>query len=719
MLGEERVSEVETELSALLEERVSDNDLGPFGNEAAKAHMSSLVNDVLLSLLESYTPTAVRVLLTKVKDLNSRVEFEEFLDSTKVQGAEDLRPHLFRLWMRLHNGNTKRSEVEKLKSYDNRVTRQLFNQKLREIIDYVIINYCTSRGFIELNEEPDTSWRASIASSEIQQELEDRLTARELYTADLFNQVELANRDDLLLFDFGMLSVLQTLSIEDVHQNILIHYSKEIPGPRQRRTTLFQLIEATMPLAVQTLFKEIEHKQFQQYIANPNAPETQYIRNSFFDLYGSFIGWRLCRRQYDLADIASEEIDPKDVIINGDTLGFVLDKLYSTHPPAFHTLYAYIKGKGWKADLVDNIATAIVNNRFQLAKQLIEISTHLDRPLFDGNCLVHLAAMRGFVGVIAKLHKYAANVGIKRVSDGRTAYHLVVENTQGVALLDDLRAVQTIEMLKRCNADINSLDSSGATPLHSSIRQVGRINSALKIIALGANVDVGSFSPLTLLLDSKTYFSMRLYTALVQAHASLYVYPQSNGTHVNAVMIAILSRFAVIQKLEALAPTLLSTPADVNRQVDSAGSTYLHWLLDFTTPDNIQSDLASLKFLVARGLDLNRPNLLGYSALDQVVIDSKYPRLFVFLVERGVKFSDMAKNSLIAQIRSTKRFYVDALDARLQEPLTQTERVNIAEFKMTVAPRSAASRPKRTSSETNIGGRENDEIKRSRESKSR
>ena len=93
MLGEERVSELEGRLSELLEERVEGVGAGPFGNEASKAHMSSIVNDVLLSLLESYTPTGVRVLLTKVKGINNRIEFEEFLDSTKVEGAEDLRPH--------------------------------------------------------------------------------------------------------------------------------------------------------------------------------------------------------------------------------------------------------------------------------------------------------------------------------------------------------------------------------------------------------------------------------------------------------------------------------------------------------------------------------------------------------------------------------------------------------------------------------------------------
>lgn len=721
MLGEQRVSELEGQLVELLEERVSENDVGPFGNEASKAHMSSLVNDVILSLLESYDTAAVKVILNKVKRLKEREDFEEFLDYLVVQGSEDLRPHLFRLWMCLHDVSTKRTEIAKLHNYDERVTRPIFNQKLREIIDYVLVNCCPERGFLEVSEEADDAWRSAVQSSVVQQDVEVQLAAMEVHTRELFNNIKAVALegviDDEELYSTLISSIIETLSIEDVHEEILIHYSREVPGPRPRRTTLFQLVEATMPVVVQELFAGIERSQYQTYISTPNSLETEYIRNSFFDLYGSFIGWGLCRRNYEFVDAASQGVEPEDVRLNGDTLGFVLDKLYTTAPDEFQRLHLYIKAKGWKADLVDNIAAAIAANRFQFAKLLIEISNHLDRQLFDGNCLVHLAAMRGFIGVISKLHEHGANVGIKRSGDGKTAYHMALEVVQGLPAMDDIRVVQTIEVLRRCNADINAADALGATPLHTAIGQVGRINSALKLIALGVGVNALNQSgdtALTLLLGSRAFFSMRLFGALTRANAQHRVFVQADGVELNSVMIAILSRSNVLAKLEALTPAFLATPEAVNRHVDNAQGTYLHWLLDVTTPENVTSDLASLKFLSTRGLDLNRPNLLGYSALDQVVIDSKSPQFFVFLVENGVRFSDMARNSLKAQISGLKRFYSDALDDRLQEAISGNERANILAFKREIEVQHPARALKRSGADVAANDRQNNEIKRSR-----
>ena len=133
----------------------------------------------------------------------------------------------------------------------------------------------------------------------------------------------------------------------------------------------------------------------------------------------------------------------------------------------------------------EDIFKACKDKNFERIKELIENGVDINIQNHNGNLLHYACYFSRNLNFIIFLINNGININFKTMCDRRTPLHIVCYNNSDIDNLDN--DLDIVKILINNEADINSIDIYGDTPLHDACCR-GLIEIVDELISLGADL---------------------------------------------------------------------------------------------------------------------------------------------------------------------------------------------------------------------------------------
>ncbi|KAM7185332.1 Ankyrin repeat-containing domain protein [Rhypophila sp. PSN 637] len=298
--------------------------------------------------------------------------------------------------------------------------------------------------------------------------------------------------------------------------------------------------------------------------------------------------------------------------------------------------------------------TALCHKQLAVAIILIDHNSSLDLRAsgspndeeISHRYALHLAAARGFIPIIDRLHSHP-NFNINmRDSYGLSALHHAAKGLSGRELPGGHHSTSIHEPLVKLlslGANINAISRSGETPLVSAIK-MGNFSAALKLLSLGANPDPFPNSPSATALRP-LYLCVNYLDGGWRTAEKLKIYQWPCMKHKGGWYRKRHVHLANNTKL--LIRALVDSGADVNARFGSLGLTALGKAVQAVQ----HSDLAAVSTLIRCGArvdsqDSNGETPLRYSLMNR---DNHNAATYRYLIRHGASLDLLSLQTTVEE----------------------------------------------------------------------